>query len=73
MKTYYYCNADHHIYTETEKKKSLFPGCRFETIGQFKNRRSAEDAFLKAEPPIGAAPVSPSSHYVMTQQGGYRK
>lgn len=45
MKNYYYCDAMISVYTEKEKENSRFPQSRFELIGQFKNRRQAEDAY----------------------------
>lgn len=43
MRTYYYCDAGFTIYTEKEKSRSVWPGCRFKQIGKFLSRRAAED------------------------------
>lgn len=37
----YYIGPPNKIYTEREKAKSVWPGCRFELIGSFRNRREA--------------------------------
>lgn len=50
MRNYYYCEANCTIYTEREKNKSCFPGCRFEIIGEFKKRVQAENAWLEKHP-----------------------
>lgn len=46
MRKYYLCNAEisSHIYTETEKCKSDWPGCRFGLIGEFSTRKKAAEA-----------------------------
>lgn len=45
-RTYYFCEANHSIYTEREKAKSDWPGFRFEKIGEYKSRREAEEAYM---------------------------
>lgn len=44
MRKYYYNNANSEVYTENEKLNSIWPGSRFELIGEFKNRSEAEQA-----------------------------
>lgn len=45
MRNYYYCEANMIVYTETEKRNSDFPGCRFALIGNFHKRSDAEAAY----------------------------
>lgn len=46
MRKYYLCDAEtpSRIYTENEKRKSVWPGCRFGLIGEFTTRQKAADA-----------------------------
>lgn len=50
MRKYYLCDAEipSRIYTETEKHKSVWPGCRFGLIGEFATRKKAETALAGA-------------------------
>lgn len=43
MRRYYLCEAEvpSRIYTEHEKKISMWPGCRFGLIGEFSTRAKA--------------------------------
>ena len=50
MRKYYFCDANETVYTENEKKKSFFTAHRFMLIGEFKNRRDAEEHFAKNNP-----------------------
>lgn len=46
MRKYYLCDAEipSRIYTENEKYKSVWPGCRFGLIGEFASRAKAAAA-----------------------------
>lgn len=44
MRKYFYNNANFEVYTEIEKINSVFCASRFEFIGEYKNRRAAEEA-----------------------------
>ena len=46
MRNYYLCETEipSRIYTETEKRVSVWPGCRFGLIGEFSTRKKAAAA-----------------------------
>lgn len=74
MTNYYFCEADNYIYTALEKDHAAWAAARFQQLGAYASRKSAEadqySRYLAGEFENGC---QHSTHTVRASGGWYRK